>query len=99
MMIRRIATIWKILNAPCREMTLLLSREQDDPLPALEVFALRLHLLYCSACRRYKRNIGVMRRAVRRAADALDASSTPALSPESRRRIKQAMDDSSDLQG
>lgn len=67
-MLRRLVGFWRLLNLPCRDMTALYSRAMDARLPWRERFAARLHLLYCSACRHYLRQLRMLREAARRVA-------------------------------
>jgi predicted anti-sigma-YlaC factor YlaD len=62
----RPGAVWRILNLPCCEATRLASESLDRDLGALDRLALRSHLLCCSACRRYRRQIGLLRDALRR---------------------------------
>lgn len=50
----------------CKEATELMSQEQDRPLGLAERLGLRLHVLICSACSNYRRQMGVLRAACRR---------------------------------
>ena len=50
----------KLLNAPCRDMAALASRAMDERLPWSARVAFRSHLLYCKACRRYRRQLHVI---------------------------------------
>ena len=50
----------------CREATELMSQEQDRPLGLGERLGLRLHMLICSACSNYRRQMRVLRAACRR---------------------------------
>jgi hypothetical protein len=54
----------RILN--CRDATQLILRELDDPLPPGRFLLLRLHLLWCDACRRFLRQMLVLNLALRR---------------------------------
>lgn len=56
----------RLLTASCEEITRLASQELDRPLTRGERFALRLHLLYCSACRRFRQQIRGLREAMHR---------------------------------
>lgn len=53
----------------CREATRLLSEGQDHRLSALVRLRLRLHLLVCTACRRYLEQVTLIRQACQRYAD------------------------------
>ena len=50
----------------CRQATELMSQEQDRPLRLAERLGLRLHVLICSACSNYRRQMNVLRAACRR---------------------------------
>ncbi|HEX9301805.1 MAG TPA: zf-HC2 domain-containing protein [Casimicrobiaceae bacterium] len=50
----------------CKEATRLISRELDGPLPLGRRVRLRLHLLWCDACRRFERQAAYLRIAMRR---------------------------------
>jgi hypothetical protein len=50
----------------CKEATRLLSQAQDRPLSLGERVKLRLHLLVCTACTRFARQLAFMRTALSR---------------------------------
>lgn len=50
----------------CKQAAELLSQEMDRPLGHMERFSLRLHLMICSACTNYRRQLAVLRSACRR---------------------------------
>ena len=50
----------------CKEVTRLLSQAQDRPLALGERIKLRLHLVACTACTRYARQLAFMRTALSR---------------------------------
>ncbi len=85
----RIIDWFRVLNLPCRDMAALISASADQALPPGKRFALRLHLLYCSACRRYKKQLAILSTAVSRLADD---SPIGQLSDESRERLKRSLD-------
>ena len=64
----RVKTFWCLLNLPCEGMSRLASESLDRDLGRLEWVALRSHLLYCAACRRFQRQIKLLRCAMRRLA-------------------------------
>jgi predicted anti-sigma-YlaC factor YlaD len=97
----RLITLWRLLNLPCEQITRLASESLDRDLDRMERAALRSHLFYCVACRRYSRQIRQIRAALRRLAarDAavdvpgeadLDAHG-PALPDDVRERIRRAL--------
>jgi predicted anti-sigma-YlaC factor YlaD len=85
---------WRLLNLPCEGMTRLASESLDRDLTRLERFALRSHLLYCAACRRYAQQVETLRRAVRRLVARVEAGEPlpgPGLPIDARERIKRAL--------
>ena len=92
----RLADAWRLLNSPCRAMTRLASEALDRPLGRLERVALRVHLLTCTSCRRYARQIRVLGRALRTFADRAAADDAPPppgplLPDDVRERIKRRL--------
>jgi len=53
----------------CKEATRLVSEGLDRRLGLAERLALRLHLLVCEGCARFRRQVAFMRRALTRLAD------------------------------
>ncbi len=52
--------------ASCRDYTLLTSRELDEPLPRWGWLRLRLHLLSCRSCARFRAHVLLLREVMRR---------------------------------
>ena len=79
----------------CREVTRWGSDSLDRPLPLARRIGLRFHLLICTWCRRYLRQIAFLRQAVRtrpdRLADESEGPTAAGLSPDARERIARAM--------
>lgn len=50
----------------CKQATELLSQAQDRPLSLGERLGLRLHLLICTGCSNFRRQLEVLRQACRR---------------------------------
>jgi hypothetical protein len=69
----RLMRIWRILNLPCDEIAILISASFDHEQSRLERIAWRSHLLYCSACRRFRRHVLFLRKALTALRDGLDA--------------------------
>lgn len=57
----------------CRETTRLVSQGLDRELAFGERVALRVHFAYCTGCRRTRRQMEFLRRALRRLAEAGEA--------------------------
>jgi hypothetical protein len=83
----------QILTLRCEDASALSSRELDEALPRLERLALRCHLMLCRSCRRYRRQIGLIRQVVRRRDQLLveGAPNEHILSDEARNRIARAI--------
>jgi hypothetical protein len=87
----------RLLNAPCRDIAALVSAGMDADLPWSQRWPVRIHILYCRACRAYRRHLHLLRAILRVAAERLGAQPLPSsadiltLSPEARRRIKLAL--------
>ena len=58
-------SVWGLFNSSCQEMTRIASESLDHDPGRLERIALRLHVLYCKACRRYLRQITLLKNALR----------------------------------
>ena len=76
----------------CREAIRLISEGMDRPLPIWNRVGLRLHVLICTWCERYRRQLIFIRRAIRQQPDRLLGQEPSAgLSPEARERFKRAI--------
>jgi predicted anti-sigma-YlaC factor YlaD len=68
------------LQLDCQDVSRLLSRQQDEALPAAERARLRLHLVICQTCRNVDEQLAFIRRAMARlGSDNDDAPPPPAL--------------------
>jgi hypothetical protein len=66
--------------------------DMDRPLPAGARLRLRLHVLICDACERYRQQLRVIRETIRRHPDQVMGQNVPAgMSPEARERLAQAL--------
>jgi predicted anti-sigma-YlaC factor YlaD len=83
----------KLLNLNCRQASRLISEAMDRKLSFMERLGLRLHLMICTACRAWRRQVLLIRRAMRsQAREAGRAPETDAtLTAEARRRIRIAI--------
>ena len=76
----------------CKEASHLLSEGQERPLGLRERIGLRLHLWMCISCRRFERQLGLLRRAMRVLRRRVEAESATAELPEAaRERIRRAL--------
>jgi predicted anti-sigma-YlaC factor YlaD len=78
----------------CDEIARLVSESLDRDLSPLERVGVRVHLLYCKACRRYRGHIRFLRLAAVRLASELGGvvpAATETLPSEARDRIRAAI--------
>jgi predicted anti-sigma-YlaC factor YlaD len=74
-----------------------MSESLDRDLTRMERLALRSHILYCAACRRYLQQVTFLRHAMRRLLTRLESGEPfpgPALPDEVRERMKHALRES-----
>ena len=76
------------LSPTCREAVRAQSEMLDHPLPTVKRMGLWLHLLVCSWCRRYGKQIHLLHEHTRGNEETLIAASPQKLSTEARQRIK-----------
>jgi hypothetical protein len=91
---RRPRGLWHLLNLSCEEMTRLASDSLDRDLGKLERLALKSHMLYCMACRRYVRQIRLAHHALGRLVSRLETDDPlpgPGLPDEAREKIIKAL--------
>jgi predicted anti-sigma-YlaC factor YlaD len=87
-------SLWHLLNLPCEGMARLASESLDRELGPMERLALRLHLLYCAACRRYSRQLKLLQGALWRLGASLqtdDPLPGAGLPDDTRERIKRSL--------
>lgn len=86
----------RILSLSCAEAAELSSRRMDEPLAWTDKLAWAGHLLVCGSCRRFRRQLALLRDAARRVGSSVDESieAGDGLSAERRMRIAQVMRDS-----
>ena len=75
----------------CRKATNLISLALDRPLTRGERISLRCHLVLCTACRRYRRQLETVRHLVSRYARRIDETGQ-SLSAEARARIRRTLE-------
>jgi len=83
--IRFVRDMARVLTMPCREHAALFSRQLDVPLSRGEAFGLRLHIVYCGGCRRFRSHLRHLQSLGRALAE--QAESQPGLPADVRERI------------
>lgn len=89
-MFRFLRDFFRTVAQPCRGQTALLSREIDEPLSAGESLGVRVHLLYCRACRRFRKQIRLLRELAREIGSRAEAPA--GLPAEVRERVLRRID-------
>ncbi len=92
----RLQDLWRLLNLPCEQISRLSSESLDRDLTRFERAALNSHIVYCAGCRRYLRQLKLIKRAVQRFAtrpETDDALPGPSLPAAVRERIKRMLKD------
>ena len=91
------STIKMLLALKCDESTRLISLALDQDLPFVERWAVRLHAIACRPCRRFRRQLLFLRKALQERLD-LDSgqgADEHGLSDEARTRLGRAIADNS----
>jgi hypothetical protein len=79
------------MNLNCRQASELISASMDRPLTRWERTGLAIHLLICSYCRRFRKQLMWLRRVMRRVLQQADRGRPQSLSPAARNRIRRAV--------
>ncbi len=95
---RRILHIARLLTLPCSEVARLASLSLDRPLSRGERLALWSHLVYCKACRRYRRQILRLRETLRMLREPIEspaglAGAELTMPTELRERLRKVIED------
>ncbi len=78
----------------CKDTTLLVSRSMDEKLPLVTRLGITLHLLVCHLCRKYKHQLKLMGKAIKKLeADSLAGSVITPLPDQAKKRINQQLKD------
>jgi polyhydroxyalkanoate synthesis regulator protein len=75
----------------CREISYLVSKSMDERIPVRQRLGVRMHLMMCRFCARYKRQLELLRRIMHHYAEQLQEQAAAELPPEARARIKDAL--------
>ena len=82
------------LSPNCRDAVRAQSEARDHPLPPARRLGLWLHLLICKWCRRYGKQIRLLRKLAHEGQDNLEAAAPQKLSAEARERLKRQLSQS-----
>ncbi len=79
----------------CKEISEQISQALDRQLPLRRRLSIRLHVTMCSFCRRYEKQLRLLRHGFTSYADPEKNMSERSLSPEARAKLKKAIGDCS----
>lgn len=89
----RLRRLRSLVTLRCASASELLSRRLDEPLDLFDRLALNGHLIACSPCRRFGRQIRFLREACLRRNASVAPVDPDALTPEARARILRSLRD------
>lgn len=75
----------------CKEISQLVSASMDCKLPLRKRLSIRLHLLMCSLCRRYEKQLQLLRGGTRHYANPDENEVEDSLSPAARERLERKL--------
>jgi len=84
-------TILRILTVHCDEIIPLVSQACDEELTLMQRLAVRTHLWGCTSCRRFKKQIALLReslQSLQESTEPVAVETATALSAEARERIR-----------
>ena len=83
--------LWRLLTCSCDKIAELVSQGMDGPLSRPQRWAIRVHCWYCTACRRFRRQVLALREAIGKHTDQLQNLAPPpaeGLSLEAKQRLR-----------
>lgn len=76
----------------CWEVSAMVSDSMDRWLPLRKRLAIRLHISMCSLCRRYEKQLHLLREGIRRYAGPEASVAQKSLTPSARERLRRALE-------
>jgi len=77
----------------CKDITALVSQGMDQRLPLMKRISNRLHVSMCSLCRRYEKQLRMLREGTAHYANPDENEVKESLSPEARGKLEKALAD------
>jgi hypothetical protein len=77
---------------PCKDIAILISQSMDQRLPLTKRISIRLHVAMCSLCRRYEKQLRLLRESTGRYANPDENEVEESLSPEAKARLQKAIE-------
>jgi hypothetical protein len=79
------------LMPSCKDISALVSQAMDTQLPLKKRLSIRLHVSMCSLCRRYEKQLRLLREGMRLYADPEQNVAQKSLSPSAKERFQKAL--------
>jgi hypothetical protein len=76
----------------CKEIAALVSENMDRQLPIRQRLPIRFHVMMCSLCRRYEKQLHLLRHGAHHYADPDENEVGESLSPEAKGRLQQVLE-------
>lgn len=76
----------------CQEISEMVSASMDRELPLRKRIAIRMHVYMCALCRRYEKQLHLLRKGFRLYADPQGNTTERSLSPAAKERLQKALD-------
>lgn len=76
----------------CKEISALISQSMDHRLPLMKRLSIRLHVSMCFLCRRYEKQLTLLREGAGHYANPDENEDEQSLSPEARERLQKAVE-------
>ena len=78
----------------CKDIAVLISQSMDQRLPLMKRLSIRLHVSMCSLCRRYEKQLRLLRDSAGHYANPAENEVEASLSPEAVERLQNALENS-----
>ncbi len=90
--LNKLKTAIQTMFLSCREVARMQTKALDQALGRRQRLALQLHLLVCSWCRRYGKQIRLLRKVRLEQSEPLSQPNAPSLTRDARERMKRVLD-------
>lgn len=78
----------------CKDISALISQGMDEKLPLMKRLSIRLHVSMCSLCRRYEKQLRMLRAGTAHYANPDENEIEQSLSPEAKEKLEKALENS-----
>lgn len=88
----RMMRVMARMTPSCKDISALISQSMDSRLPLRKRLAIRMHVAMCSLCRRYEKQLRMIRRGLHYYANPDENAVAESLSAEAKARLQQALE-------